>query len=56
MVPSAKTALDKTYPVCRDLQIYVNGEPTGDVKGLVDFLLSDEGQKIVKEAGFIPLK
>ncbi len=56
VAPSAKTALDNTYPVSRSLQIYVNGEPKGDIKGLIDFLLSAEGQKLVAEAGFVPLK
>lgn len=52
---SAKTAKDNTYPVARSLQIYTNGTPAGAAKGLVDFILSAEGQNLVEEAGFIKM-
>ena len=52
---SAKSAKDKTYLVSRSLQIYTNGEPKGATKGLVDFIMSPEGQDIVEAAGFIKL-
>ena len=52
---TAENAKSKKFPISRDLYIYTNGEPAGAVKGLVDFLLSAEGQKLVKEAGFVPL-
>ncbi len=45
----------KKYAITRDLYIYTNGAPAGAVKGLVDFLLGADGQKLVKEAGFVPL-
>ena len=50
-----ETAKSKQYPISRDLYIYTNGTPEGAVKGLVDFALGAEGQKLVKEAGFVPL-
>ena len=53
---SIKTARDKSYPVTRTLQIYTNGQPKGEVKQLIDFILGPEGQKIVEEQGFIPLE
>lgn len=52
---SAETAKNKTFLVSRSLQIYTNGEPTGDTKGLIDFIMSSEGQDIVEAAGFIRL-
>ena len=52
---TAENAKSKKYPVSRDLYLYTNGAPSGAAKGLVDFLLSAEGQKLVKEAGFVPL-
>ncbi|MFP5257576.1 MAG: PstS family phosphate ABC transporter substrate-binding protein [Acidobacteriota bacterium] len=52
---TAENAKSKKYPISRDLYIYTNGAPAGAVKGLVDFLLGAEGQKLVKEAGFVPL-
>ena len=51
----AETAKAKKYPISRDLYIYTNGAPAGAVKGLVDFLLGPDGQKLVKEVGFVPL-
>ncbi|MGD9608365.1 MAG: PstS family phosphate ABC transporter substrate-binding protein [Desulfovibrionaceae bacterium] len=51
----AETAKSKKYPISRDLYIYTNGAPAGAVKGLVDFLLGPDGQKLVKEVGFVPL-
>ena len=50
-----ENAKSKKFPISRDLYIYTNGAPAGAVKGLVDFLLGAEGQKLVKEAGFVPL-
>lgn len=53
---TAETAKSKKYPISRDLYIYTNGAPAGAVKGLVDFLLGAEGQKLVKEVGYVPLQ
>lgn len=45
------------YPVSRKLFMYVDqNNYSADAKAFVDFLLSKNGQKIVGEAGFIPLK
>ena len=52
---SAESAKNNTYKVARSLQIYTNGAPSGAAKGLVDFILSSEGQKIVEETGFIKM-
>lgn len=53
--PTAENAKSKKFPISRDLYLYTNGAPAGAAKGLVDFLLGAEGQKLVKEAGFVPL-
>lgn len=44
------------YPVARPLFLYTDGEPNGSLKAYVDFILSDEGQEVVANVGFIPLK
>ena len=45
------------YPISRKLYMYVNEKNySSDAKAFVNYLLSKEGQKIVSEAGFIPLK
>jgi phosphate transport system substrate-binding protein len=47
--------LSKKYPVSRPLFMYTNGAPKGDAKKFIDFVKGREGQKIVKEEGFVPL-
>ncbi len=56
VMASAKTAMDKSYPIARGLNMYTRGEPKGAVKEFIDFVLSPDGQKIVVEEGFVPLK
>lgn len=52
---SAQTALSKEYPLSRELYMYTNGEPRGDVAKYIAFVKSLEGQKIVAKEGFVPL-
>src|ERR1051325_10354755 len=56
VLPSIATVNDKSYPIARDLYMYTNGEPTGVVKEYLDWILSDEAQKIVADLGFVPVK
>lgn len=52
----ADTALSKQWPIARELYIFTDGEPAGDVKKLVDYLLDPgKGQKNVREVGYVPL-
>ena len=52
---SIQTALSNEYPLSRELYMYTNGEPTGDVAKFIAFVKSAEGQKIVVKEGFVPL-
>ena len=36
--------------------MYTNGKPTGAAAKFIDFMLSPEGQKIVKEVKYVSLK
>lgn len=54
VLPSARTVLDKSYPVSRPLYMYTAGEPTGLVKEYVDWVRGD-GQGLVTDLGFVPL-
>jgi phosphate transport system substrate-binding protein len=56
IMPSQATVNDNTYPLARPLFMYTNGKPKGLAKGFIDFVMSSAGQKIVKEAGFVPVK
>ncbi len=51
-----ESALSGQWPIARELYIFTNGAPRGEVKKLVDYILDPlKGQKAVKETGFIPL-
>jgi phosphate transport system substrate-binding protein len=54
VLPSARSVLDKSYPVSRPLYMYTAGEPSGAVKKYLDWIVSD-GQKLVRDVGFVPL-
>lgn len=54
--PTPETISNGTYPLSRDLLFYTNGEPSGLIKEFTDFVLSEKGQGIVSEVGYIPLK
>lgn len=53
--PSEKNAQNDTYPITRYLHFFTTQIPKGSVKNFVDWVLSPEGQQIVKQAGYIPL-
>ena len=50
---TVENAASGVYPVVRPLNLLTKGEPDGLVKAWLDFILSDEGQKIVVEEGYI---
>lgn len=54
--PNLENVLAKSYPIARPLYMYSLGEPTGEAKAYLDWILSPEGQKIVEELGFVPLQ
>ncbi|MCK9430946.1 MAG: phosphate ABC transporter substrate-binding protein [Candidatus Omnitrophica bacterium] len=56
VIPSKDTVVSGKYPVTRPLFMYTDGKPQGLAKGYIDFILSDEGQKLVEEEGFVGLK
>ncbi len=54
--PSEATASDGSYPIARPLFMYTRGEPTGAIKDYLDWILSDEGQCIIAEKGYAPVR
>jgi len=54
--PSVANAKNNTYPIVRPLFYYYATKSEAIVKPFIDFVLSDEGQKIVADIGFITLK
>ncbi len=54
--PSEITANDGTYPISRNLYMYTRGAPTGVIADYLNWIISAEGQSIVSELGFVPIK
>ena len=55
--PNAVTVKDKTYPIARDLFVYMDaGRSTEFANAFIDFILSEEGQQIGADAGFVGIK
>ncbi|MCU0255351.1 MAG: phosphate ABC transporter substrate-binding protein [Vicinamibacterales bacterium] len=55
VAPTPRTALDRSYPIARPLYVYVAGEPEGETKRYLDWILSPPGQRIVSAVGYVPL-
>jgi len=54
--PTEETVVKGTYPIWRYLYIYVNPAlDRGEVAGYLNWLRSDDGQKVVKDIGYFPL-
>ncbi|MGA2533074.1 MAG: phosphate ABC transporter substrate-binding protein [Candidatus Aminicenantales bacterium] len=45
-----------SYGLVRPFLFLTRGEPTGAAKAFIEFVLSDEGQALVKKEGLIPVK
>ena len=55
VAPTVEAVHDKTYPLARSLHLYTLGEPQGAVKQYIDWILSDAGQKVVEDSGYVPV-
>lgn len=55
VLPGIDTVNDGSYPISRPLYMYTAGEPTGQIKAYMDWILG-AGQEIVPELGFVPLQ
>lgn len=55
VAPTIAAVRDRSYPLARSLHVYTLGEPRGPVKAYVDWILSPAGQKVVEDAGFVPV-
>ena len=53
--PSPATVNSNQYPIARDLYMYTAGEPSGEIKTYLEWILQPEAQEIVRELGFVPI-
>ena len=55
-LPSKESIANGEYPITRYLYMYLRNKPIGDTKKYIDWILSPEGQMIVTEVGYFPIK
>jgi phosphate transport system substrate-binding protein len=54
-MPTEENVASGLYPLARYLYWYTAGEPTGEIKQLVDWVLGPDGQALISEVGYYPL-
>jgi phosphate transport system substrate-binding protein len=55
VAPTVAGVHDKTYPMARSLHVYTLGEPQGALKRYVEWILSEAGQKVVEDSGYVSI-
>ena len=55
-LPTAENIAKNVYPITRYLYLYMRNKPTGETKKYVDWILGPEGQKIITEVGYFPVR
>lgn len=58
VVPCTETVRNKTYPLARPLFMFTNGDPKAESLSarFLGLALTDKGQEIIEEIGFIPVE
>lgn len=53
--PSVETALNKTYPIARELYMYTSGQPSAEVKAYMDWTQSEKARELTLKSGYVPV-
>ncbi|MDH5299055.1 MAG: extracellular solute-binding protein, partial [Desulfobulbaceae bacterium] len=56
VIPSEETINNGTYAIARPLFLYTGSAPAGLTKEFLDYAVSEAGQAIVRQAGYVPVK
>jgi len=56
VMPTEAAVHSGEYSIARPLYFYTNGVPSDAVKRFVDFCVGPDGQKIVRETGYVPVQ
>ncbi len=56
VAPSEENIRSGAYPLSRDLYFYLRQSPSGAVQQYIDWVLGADGQAVVKEVGYFPIK
>ncbi len=54
--PTNENVTSRKYPIARDLYVYSRGTPSGLAAQFIKFCQGDQGQQIVEQIGYVPLK
>lgn len=54
--PTVENATNKAYPIVRPLYYYYNVKKKAEIDPLIQYILSPDGQDIIKKSGYIPVK
>ena len=55
-LPTVDNVKSGDYPISRFLYLYTKNRPTGELKDYIDWILSAEGQSVVTQVGYFPVK
>lgn len=53
--PTEENVVGGLYPITRPLYVYTLGEPIGETAHYLNWVLSKDGQRVVRETGYIPV-
>jgi phosphate transport system substrate-binding protein len=52
--PNLETAMDKSYPISRELYMYTSGAPSEEVKTYMNWIQGEDAKKITINSGYVP--
>jgi len=55
ILPSAESVNSDQYPIARDLYMYTDSQPTGEIAEYINWIMAPEAQAIVTQLGFVPI-
>ncbi|MCL1805475.1 MAG: substrate-binding domain-containing protein [Clostridiales bacterium] len=55
IAPTVENIQEGSYPFVADFYAVTKGEPTGNTKALIEWILSPQGQAIIEKTGYVPL-
>ena len=53
--PSNETISNGSYPFANNFYAVTNGQPTGNIKRLIDWILTDEGRYLIEQTGYVAM-
>lgn len=55
IAPTAENISDGSYPFVVDFYAVTNGQPQGNTKALIEWILSPQGQELIEKTGYAPI-